>query len=252
MEFVNRSNPNNHVCPRAPPNRQCSHQPAATHGATAKVARFIKRYHDATLTSFKRISTCWQNSLPLTHPSHVTGTSSPSLSPTPIKRSVFVISDAMPCNDAACAVAVPRKKANDYPLDFIFGCDCTPIQVALWNQRLAAPWEDVVVWDYHVVLLLRVKAKNLDANTNRNRNRDIDGNRAVAIDASQSAEMSWIYDLDSVLDDPCPWKSASVFDTWQEIAKLCGCQTDSGLFSQATWQRRSASPRRCYPNSTGK
>ncbi|KAF7972662.1 hypothetical protein HWV62_17346 [Athelia sp. TMB] len=66
--------------------------------------------------------------------------------------------------------------------------------VALWNQRLAASPGDVVVWDYHVVLLLRIKAKHLDAY-----NQPLRGQSAA-----------WIYDFDSVVDSPSPWQSASV------------------------------------------
>ncbi|KZP20776.1 hypothetical protein FIBSPDRAFT_692145, partial [Athelia psychrophila] len=71
--------------------------------------------------------------------------------------------------------------------------------VALWNQRLAATPGEVVVWDYHVVLLLRVKAKHLDAN------------QRGQIEWPSAA---WIYDFDSVLNgasmgDPISWQSAS-------------------------------------------
>ncbi|KAF7968559.1 hypothetical protein HWV62_30093 [Athelia sp. TMB] len=62
--------------------------------------------------------------------------------------------------------------------------------VALWNQRLAASPGDVVVWDYHVVLLLRIKAKHLDAY-----NQPLRGQSAA-----------WIYDFDSVVDSPSPWQ----------------------------------------------
>ncbi|KAJ7109232.1 N-terminal glutamine amidase-domain-containing protein [Mycena epipterygia] len=49
--------------------------------------------------------------------------------------------------------------------------------VALWNQKLSKDAHSVVVWDYHVVLLLRSR----------------DG-------------QNWIYDLDTRLAVPCPLK----------------------------------------------
>ena len=58
------------------------------------------------------------------------------------------------------------------------------VQVALWNQKAARRPDGVVIWDYHVILIL----KPLPAH--------------IAIDGSD--HRSWVYDLDSTLCTPCP------------------------------------------------
>lgn len=64
-------------------------------------------------------------------------------------------------------------------------------QVALWNQKLAGTAEKAVIWDYHVVLLLRAR---------RN------GQFAELAQAESNVPQSWIYDFDTLLPKPCHWK----------------------------------------------
>ena len=59
-------------------------------------------------------------------------------------------------------------------------------QVALWNQK-ARP--EVVVWDYHVLLLLRSKNLNMEH-------------------SSSSPGSDWIYDMDTMLRLPCEAKGS--------------------------------------------
>ncbi|TBU46969.1 N-terminal glutamine amidase-domain-containing protein [Dichomitus squalens] len=69
--------------------------------------------------------------------------------------------------------------------------------VALWAQKLRA--SDVVVWDYHVVLVLRKAANGAHPPT-----RDSPGDRE-ARDASAGAS-AWVYDFDTTLAVPSSWK----------------------------------------------
>uniref|UniRef100_A0A0W0F986 Protein N-terminal glutamine amidohydrolase n=1 Tax=Moniliophthora roreri TaxID=221103 RepID=A0A0W0F986_MONRR len=61
-----------------------------------------------------------------------------------------------------------------------------PLQVALWNQKLAQEPGLPVVWDYHVILVLRLRLKN-------------PGDQPVA----------WVYDFDTILSFPTSlfWKN---------------------------------------------
>ncbi|KAI3610746.1 protein n-terminal glutamine amidohydrolase [Moniliophthora roreri] len=54
--------------------------------------------------------------------------------------------------------------------------------VALWNQKLAQEPGLPVVWDYHVILVLRLRLKN-------------PGDQPVA----------WVYDFDTILSFPTSW-----------------------------------------------
>ncbi|KIM80796.1 hypothetical protein PILCRDRAFT_72747 [Piloderma croceum F 1598] len=64
--------------------------------------------------------------------------------------------------------------------------------VALWNQNLAGSADHVIVWDYHVVLILRLRSDVGTGTTN-----------------CTVPEGAWIYDYDTLLPKPCPWKGAS-------------------------------------------
>lgn len=59
-------------------------------------------------------------------------------------------------------------------------------QVALWNQKAR---EGVVVWDYHVVLVLRPRLMRTNASSN---------GETTEADA-------WVYDFDSRGPLPCRW-----------------------------------------------
>jgi hypothetical protein len=73
-------------------------------------------------------------------------------------------------------------------------------QVALWNQKLAGSADSAVVWDYHVVLILRLgsdkgaRGETADCTATVGPERDL---------------QTWIYDYDTILPKPCPWKGAS-------------------------------------------
>ncbi|KAF9246118.1 N-terminal glutamine amidase-domain-containing protein [Melanogaster broomeanus] len=81
--------------------------------------------------------------------------------------------------------------------------------VALWNQRMASSRDTAVVWDYHVVLVLRSRS----------------GGHHQPPNLQQTSERSiWIYDLDTQLPVPCHWKEVRKFreDTklssrWQTV-----------------------------------
>jgi hypothetical protein len=61
-------------------------------------------------------------------------------------------------------------------------------QVALWNQKLAESADCAVLWDYHVILVLRLRSEH------RTARQDVH---------------AWIYDYDTLLPKPCPLKGAS-------------------------------------------
>lgn len=66
-------------------------------------------------------------------------------------------------------------------------------QVALWYQKAARFPDSPVIWDYHVILILRPRRK------------------ALATNAEQSAmHSSWAYDFDTILDLPCPWEGKEI------------------------------------------
>ncbi|KAL4253937.1 Protein N-terminal glutamine amidohydrolase [Abortiporus biennis] len=61
--------------------------------------------------------------------------------------------------------------------------------VALWNQKHR---EDVVVWDYHVILVLRSSLSSTTVSKN---------DESEQLDVEPS---SWVFDFDSQLSAPCP------------------------------------------------
>lgn len=65
---------------------------------------------------------------------------------------------------------------------------CLCVQAALWCQKAVRDEENVVVWDYHIFLLLRPSNN---------------GGLGRVPDASVVPE-SWVYDYDTTLDLPCP------------------------------------------------
>ncbi|CAA7265438.1 unnamed protein product [Cyclocybe aegerita] len=61
--------------------------------------------------------------------------------------------------------------------------------VALWSQKAARARGNAVIWDYHVILLLRPRQQD-------------DGSLA-----SRPGKLrSWVYDFDTTLPIPCPWE----------------------------------------------
>ena len=74
----------------------------------------------------------------------------------------------------------------------LFLCGCF-VKVALWYQKAARFEGDPVVWDYHVVLLLRPR-QTVEESAKFNEN---DGT------------ISWVYDFDTTLPVPCPGQGKS-------------------------------------------
>ena len=72
---------------------------------------------------------------------------------------------------------------NKCPFFFFGGGN---IKAALWYQKAAQLEGGPVVWDYHVVLLLRPR-KGVDSELNEN-----------------DRTTSWVYDFDTILPVPCP------------------------------------------------
>ncbi|KAA1471327.1 hypothetical protein DENSPDRAFT_776332 [Dentipellis sp. KUC8613] len=66
--------------------------------------------------------------------------------------------------------------------------------IALWSQQSRRPGEDVVVWDYHVILVLRPRVAPCSSST-------------PTADAMEGYEhqQSWVYDFDTTLAKPCSW-----------------------------------------------
>ncbi|PPR04977.1 hypothetical protein CVT24_010435 [Panaeolus cyanescens] len=62
--------------------------------------------------------------------------------------------------------------------------------VALWNQKNGREEGTPVVWDYHVVLVIRPRNMEIGVDTE--------------MDSVPEGE-SWVYDMDSRLESPCPW-----------------------------------------------
>jgi len=69
------------------------------------------------------------------------------------------------------------------------------VQVALWHQKLAASTDFPVVWDYHVVLILRLRSEHMAGSQ-----------ISDAADAPECEIEAWVYDFDSLLPKPCNWK----------------------------------------------
>jgi hypothetical protein len=72
-------------------------------------------------------------------------------------------------------------------------------QVALWCQKLANEPHWPVVWDYHVVLVLRLRNHVFSRN----------GNDMRCVPAVDEITHSWVYDFDTVLDLPCTLQGKS-------------------------------------------
>ncbi|KZT11633.1 uncharacterized protein LAESUDRAFT_720886 [Laetiporus sulphureus 93-53] len=71
--------------------------------------------------------------------------------------------------------------------------------VALWNSKAD---RDVVVWDYHVVLVLRSRERSADDETHEEAP-DIDGAADNMLNSEGSG--AWVYDFDTRLPNPCRW-----------------------------------------------
>ena len=69
------------------------------------------------------------------------------------------------------------------------------VKVALWYQKAAQIEGNPVIWDYHVVLLLRPR-QGVEGTTDF-----IEKDRA----------RSWVYDFDTTLPVPCPGQGKSYF-----------------------------------------
>jgi len=68
--------------------------------------------------------------------------------------------------------------------------------VALWNQKLAGSPDYAIVWDYHVVLILRLRSEHGVTK----------GEKAEHTDTPDRDTEAWIYDYDTLLPKPCYWK----------------------------------------------
>ena len=79
-------------------------------------------------------------------------------------------------------------------------------QVALWNQKAR---DGVVVWDYHVVLVLRprVGCPQLQTGDNLSSN----GEFPEVSARSPMNLTAWVYDYDSRLPAPCTWRGTFLF-----------------------------------------
>ena len=79
-------------------------------------------------------------------------------------------------------------------------------QVALWNQKLG---DSVVVWDYHVILVLRAKVPVVDTVRSESGTNSVTGILNERIDGGRDEDnrscvwTSWVYDFDSRLNMPC-------------------------------------------------
>ncbi|KAF8868286.1 N-terminal glutamine amidase-domain-containing protein, partial [Gymnopilus junonius] len=60
--------------------------------------------------------------------------------------------------------------------------------VALWHQKAARSTDAAVVWDYHVILILRSRKSRMK------------------IERIGEEQHSWVYDFDTRLLAPCQWK----------------------------------------------
>ncbi|KAL0947067.1 hypothetical protein HGRIS_013208 [Hohenbuehelia grisea] len=70
--------------------------------------------------------------------------------------------------------------------------------VALWEQKLARDHLYPVVWDYHVIMILRPRKRSLSA----------DGDTVLRVKDEQDDDtraISWVYDFDTHLPLPCPF-----------------------------------------------
>ncbi|KAL5511532.1 hypothetical protein ACEPAH_4749 [Sanghuangporus vaninii] len=69
--------------------------------------------------------------------------------------------------------------------------------VALWSQKIR---EDVVVWDYHVILALKPRVSRTSAG------REFGHDDELVSMPVLTGSPIWIYDLDTRLDVPCRWE----------------------------------------------
>ncbi len=84
------------------------------------------------------------------------------------------------------------------------------LQVALWEQKAARQEGAPVVWDYHVILVLKVKGSSfvtlrLNA-TSQGETEKIRNGDGLEVDASVGNVGNWVYDFDtSIIPVPCRW-----------------------------------------------
>ncbi|KAI0831761.1 N-terminal glutamine amidase-domain-containing protein [Trametes gibbosa] len=82
--------------------------------------------------------------------------------------------------------------------------------VALWSQKAAR--DGLIVWDYHVVLVLLPRGAPLDSSAESHRSptpvSDIQGR------AEPPMREAWVYDLDTTLPVPSQWKADYVAGTF--------------------------------------
>lgn len=68
-------------------------------------------------------------------------------------------------------------------------------QVALWQQQAGRPEDNLVIWDYHVIVVLRLRANYVTMQP------------SVSNELPElCVEKSWIYDYDTLLPKPCRWQ----------------------------------------------
>ncbi|KAF9036672.1 N-terminal glutamine amidase-domain-containing protein [Panaeolus papilionaceus] len=72
------------------------------------------------------------------------------------------------------------------------------LKVALWNQKNGREEGMPVVWDYHVVLVLRPRNMQIGVDA------EAEGGELQEVTAVPEGEC-WVYDFDSRLESPCPW-----------------------------------------------
>ncbi|TFK27395.1 hypothetical protein FA15DRAFT_666479 [Coprinopsis marcescibilis] len=69
-------------------------------------------------------------------------------------------------------------------------------QVALFTQKSARKEELPVIWDYHVILILKPREVEEDEGLHGRNNEEAD----------DPPRMTWLYDFDTRLPVPCPWE----------------------------------------------
>lgn len=71
--------------------------------------------------------------------------------------------------------------------------------MALWQQQAGRPGDKLVIWDYHVVVVLRLRENHRAMQPN------------VLSDSLEYAEKTWVYDYDTLLPKPCRWQGQCYF-----------------------------------------
>jgi protein N-terminal glutamine amidohydrolase len=99
---------------------------------------------------------------------------------------VFMSNESKAVRSPALCVAIRHRLVSTY----------SPTQVALWYQNLAGSADHAIVWDYHVVLILRLKS-------------DVGGETTSCTVVPEGDIQAWVYDYDTLLPKPCPCKGAS-------------------------------------------